>query len=148
MLRALLFSLIIMISVPATAQEQGGDDFPQRLALAQQMLEIRPAKRQLESAINSYISNYMFAYAERDQQIFRTAMLKVMKPKGLEKVTIDAYAETFTLDELTAMVEYYSKPEAQSARKKQGELDKKIAPEIVQMLDKALMKVRTRPKTP
>ncbi len=145
MLRAFLFLLILAHPSFAVAQ---GDDFAQRLVLAERMLEIRPAKMQLESAVDSYISNYMFAYTERDQQIFRTAVLKVMNPKALEKVTVDAYAETFTLKELEAMVEYYAKPEARSAGEKQLEFDRKIAPEIVEMLDQALMKVRTQSRIP
>ncbi len=143
MLRTLLFCLIL--SFPAYAQD---DDFAQRLTLAEQMLEIRPAKEQLNSAIESYISNYLFAYSEKEQQLFRTAVLNVMKPQALEKLSIDAYAETFTLKELEAMVEYYSKPEARSAGEKQEQLNRKIAPEIIQMLDQALIKVRTESKSP
>ena len=141
MLRALLFFLII--AFPAHAQD---DDFPRRLVLAEKMLEIYPAKDQLENAVDAYISQHLFAYPRQDQEIFRTAMLNVMNPKALEKKTVDAYAETYTLAELEAMVEYYSKPEAKSARQKQALFDSKLAPELIRVLDQALMKMRTAAK--
>ena len=52
-------------------------------------------------------------------------------------------AEIYTLPELEAMVEYYSKPEAKSAAEKQEAYQDKVGPEITKMLDKALMEMRT-----
>jgi len=139
MVRLALFVLLLMFSAPVIAE----DNFSERLELAKQMLEIRPAKQQLENAVDTYIRNYMFAYPEKEQQAFRMGLLRVMNPKALEKTSVDAYAEVFTVKELQAMVEYYSKPEAQSATNKQNALNAKIAPEIVRMLDHALIRTRT-----
>ena len=139
MLRVTLTVFIFLISAPVAWAE---DDFEQRLELAEQMLDIRPARVQLESALDQYIANYMFNQPDHEQKIFRSAMLNVMNHKALNKIAVDAYAETFTVEELVAMVEYYAKPEAQSARKKQGELNRKISPEIIHMLDQALMRIR------
>lgn len=107
------------------------------------MLEIRPAKEQLEGALDSYINHYMIGHSEKEKQIFRSMIFNILNPEALEKMSIDAYAEIFTFAELEAMVEYYDKPEAQSARKKQPELNRKIAPEIVRMLDQAVIQLRT-----
>ncbi|MEZ5813631.1 MAG: DUF2059 domain-containing protein [Alphaproteobacteria bacterium] len=139
---------LTLLAMTAFVFPAKADDFARRLELAEKMLEIRPAKVQLESAVDSYIGNYLFTHPEKEQQLFRTAVLNVMNPKALEKLSIDAYAETFTLKELESMVEYYSKPEAQSAREKQAEFNRKVAPEIVKMLDQALMKARTESKIP
>jgi hypothetical protein len=136
---------IIILAWPAVAAAQG-DDFAQRLELAEQMVEIRPAEKQIERAVDSYIKNYMVTASDEDKELFRIAMLKTMNPKALEKVAVDAYAETFTLAELEAMVEYFSKPEAQSASDKQRVLNAKIAPEIANMMDRALMRLRSDPE--
>ena len=79
-----------------------------------------------------------------DQEVFRDALLALMNPKALEKIAVDAYAEIFTLVELEAMVEYFSKPEARSASDKQRELSRRLAPQIVEMLDRALIKLGER----
>ncbi|MBL4803596.1 MAG: DUF2059 domain-containing protein [Alphaproteobacteria bacterium] len=143
MLIRLLTFLILFLPVTVFAQD---DDFAQRLVLAERMLEIRPAEKQIDRAIDTYVKNYMFNAAEEDKEVFRTAMKRLMNPKALEKVAVDAYAETFTLEELEAMVDYYSKPEAQSASDKQRQLNSRIGPEIANMMDRALIRLRTDPK--
>lgn len=145
MLRLTLFVSILMFCAPAFAQ---GDDFPQRLKLAEKMLEIRPAKQQLETAINAYLERAMAGASENDKEVVRSALLKIMNPKALEKITVDSYAEIFTLKELEAMVAYYNQPEARSASDKQEQLNAQIAPEIVRMLDQALVRFRTETQSP
>ncbi len=140
MLVRLIALTILLLPALASAQE---DDFLQRLELAERMMEIRPVQAQVDRAIDVYVQNYLLAASEEDKEIFRTAMRRLMNPAALEKVAVDAYAETFTLKELEAMVEYYSKPEAQSASDKQRLLNSKIAPEIGRMMDRALIRLRT-----
>lgn len=145
MIRLSLFLIMIFASTPLAWAE---DDFDRRLLLAKEMLDIRPARQQLENAVDSYINNYMFTQSEKDQQAVRSALLSKVNAKALEKLSVDAYAEIFTLQELKAMVEYYSKAEARSAADKQSLLSQRIAPEIVRMLDQAIMRSRTQTQTP
>ena len=70
-------------------------------------------------------------------------MRGVLNYQAIEKISIDAMAETYTLPELQAMVDYYSKPEAISAAAKDQAYGQKVYPEIMRMLDAAMMKVRT-----
>ena len=137
----ILWICLALPFAPALAQ----DDFGKKLELSEKMVELRPARIQLENALDVYIQNYMRRSSEEEQADFRAAILGVLNAETLEKITIDAYAETFTLQELEAMVEYYSKPEARSASDKQGELKDKIMPEIVRILDDALMRLRSAP---
>jgi hypothetical protein len=44
------------------------------------------------------------------------------------------------------MVDYYSKPEAQSAAKKDAEFAAKVYPELIKMLDQAVIRLRSAPK--
>lgn len=133
--------------MPSTAFAQD-DDFSRRLALADQMLELRPASTQLEKALDLYIQNYMLNQSEENKTFFRDTILKILNPKALEKVAQDAYAETFTTAELEAMVEYYSKPEARSASEKQPRFNAMVTPEIIRMLDQAVMRFKTEAQNP
>lgn len=142
--------MTLVLPVQSFAQDEQGaqvtsedDDFAERLALATQMLQIQPAEEQIERAVDSYIRAYLFTQSEENQNTFREAILSAMKPKALEKISIDAYAETFTVEELQAMVNYYSSPAARSAAEKRGELNGRISPEIAKQLDAALMRLKT-----
>ncbi|MGB0718972.1 MAG: hypothetical protein ACPGRX_00775 [Bdellovibrionales bacterium] len=125
---------------PAFAQDETVDaTYDQRLELAQKMHEFRPVSQQVESAVNQYAQTQ----APDQREAFKTAMRSVLNIKALEKISVDAYADTFTLPELQAMVEYYSKPEARSASDKFDDYAGIVYPEIVRMLDRAAMRVKT-----
>lgn len=110
-----------------------------RLKLAEKMHELRPVRDQVENAIEQYAQTQ----PPEERAAFMSAMRSVLNPKALERISIDAYAEVYTEEELKAMVEYYSKPEARSASDKYNDYAKIVYPEIVRMLDKAAMRVRT-----
>ncbi len=139
---ALLFlSFCFALSAVSAQAEQGSIET--RLELADKMLAINPPRDQVRAAIDQYIKIYMSANPLSEQEQFRTAMLGVLNYKALEGVSREAYADLFTEAELAAMIEYYSKPEAISARAKLGQLDAKIYPEIIRMIDQAIMRTRT-----
>ncbi len=142
MLKYIVLLMLATAPLNALAQESA-DDFDQRMALSKQMLQINPVSQQIERAVNVYVDRTMSANTSKERDILRRAILNLINDKALEKIAVDAYAETFSADELAAMVEYFSKPEAQSASAKQPLLNDKIGPEIIRMLDQALVKVRT-----
>jgi hypothetical protein len=142
MLKYTLTIAILFIGLPVMAQdEQGGYDT--RLELADQMLDINPPREQVRAAIEAYISQIMATRSQAEQDQFRTAMLSIVNHKAIEQLSRDAYADLFTEAELRAMVEYYSKPEAITARAKLNEFQGRITPEIVRMIDQALIRART-----
>ncbi|MCB1563494.1 MAG: hypothetical protein KDJ75_07970 [Alphaproteobacteria bacterium] len=125
-------------------QEQGNHNaidpaLERRLKLAEEMHKLRPVRDQVESAIEQYAQTQ----PPEDRAAFISAMRSVLNPKALERISIDAYAQVYTEPELKAMVEYYTKPEARSASDKYSDYAKIVYPEIVRMLDKAAMRVRT-----
>lgn len=132
-----LFAALVLVSGPAWAQDDA--TYAQRLELAKKMHELRPVSEQVNTAIDQYAQTQ----PENQREAFKTAMHSVLNTKALEKISVDAYADTFTLPELEAMVEYYSKPEARSASDKFDDYAKIVYPEIVQMLDRAAMRVKT-----
>lgn len=115
-------------------------DMALRLELAERMHRIRPAREQVDSAIEQVARS---GIPPEEQQGFILSMQRIIDYKALEKASVEAMAETFTIAELKAMVEYYEKSEARSASDKFPDYQKKIEPLVYGMLDRAMMKIRT-----
>ena len=149
MIRLFLLPLAVftlMVQMPAFAEDEAAapavaedPTYEERIALATKMHELRPVREQVDHAIAQYAQSR----PEGERESFKSAMRNVFNIKALEKISIDAYAETFTVEELRAMVEYYSKPEAISASDKLNSYAAIVYPEIVRMLDRAAIRVRT-----
>lgn len=146
MIRRGVFFLLVCLCLahPAAAQESQDKDLQQRRALAEKMLAINPVRDQVRMAIDQYIDLRMKFEPVEDQDAFRAALMAVLNYQTLEQISLDTYVQTFTTAELAAMVEYYSKPEAISARKKWPQFDGVVSPQIIKMLDQALIKARTQ----
>lgn len=136
-LRAFLLSVCVMASVSSAF---GQDDAVRAQELARQMHELRPARAQVEQAITIVAAQRV---PDDKRAAFESALKNALDFKAIEKISIDTMAETFTADELAAMVEYYSRPEAQSAADKLPKFQQKVGPEIMRMIDRAMMQVKT-----
>ena len=123
----------------AEKQVDNPDDFPRRLNLARTMHNIRPAREQVNDAIDRVAATL----ATSQQQVFKDTMRRVLDYRTIENISINAMAETFSVEELEAMVAYYSTPEAQSISEKYAQYEQQVSPEIVRMIDKAMMRVKT-----
>ncbi len=111
----------------------------QKIDLARKMHEIRPTRDQIDSAV----ARASMALPSYDRKGFVDSMSMMLNYNAIERISIDAMIETYTLLELTSMVEYYSKPEALSASKKVINWASIVQPEIISMIDKALMRIKT-----
>lgn len=139
MMRIGLLVILLISGFAITDQAAAAGDSGRRQELAVQMNERRPASAQVDIAIRQIAEQL----PESDRDGFITFMKNNLDYKAIENISIDAMAETFTVEELEAMVEYYSKPEALSASEKLPEYQKKVSPEITRMIDKVMMKART-----
>lgn len=139
-MKRILFVLaaFCVLSGPVLAQENVGDP-AKRLELSKKMHEINPTADQ----INAAIDDVALAQPEAEREAFKLAMRNALNYEALDKISTDAMAEVYTEAELQAMVDYFSKPEAQSAAKKEEQYNAKVYPEITRMLDQAMMRVRT-----
>jgi hypothetical protein len=135
----LLLAMTVNVTTAFAQETPDPATFEQRLELAKKMHEFRPVKEQVDKAIDAYVSNM----PQEQQEDFRTALTTALNYDALEKLSVDAMTETYTLEELTAMVDYYGKPEARSASDKYDVYAGKVYPEIGKMLDKAIMRVKT-----
>ena len=123
----------------AKAELDDPDILAKKVALAKNMHDIRPTSAQVDSAV--YRAS--LGLQPSDRQNFMTAMKGMLNYNAIERISMDAMVETYTLLELESMVEYYSKPEAKSASDKVPFWASKIQPEIANMIDKAMMRLKT-----
>lgn len=141
LIKAFLICIFIMtLAVPAVAQtEIDSESLQRRLELAEKYHEIFPAKDEVESAIDKIAARL----PETERESFKLSMRNILNYKAIEKISIDAMADNFTEEELAALVEYYSKPEAITAIEAKRKWADQVGPEIMRMLDQAMMRVRT-----
>ncbi len=126
------------VVVPRPTQDPS--TLEKRVELAQKMHSIRPTSEQVQSAIIR--ASQSVPLEERES--FIAAMSTVLNYKAIERISVDAMAEIYTVPELEAMVAYYGKPEAKSASKEKSKRwTAVINQEIGSVIDKAMMRVRT-----
>ena len=116
-------------------------DLARRVELSKQWHKLMPVP--VREQVNAAIDQSAQSQPENTREIFKANMKNALNYDALEKISIDAMAETYSATELEAMVEYYSKPEAKSAQAKYDAYANKVFPEIRRMLDQALMRART-----
>lgn len=109
-----------------------------KVELAKKMHQIRPTSEQIDAAIKQVAGRL----PEAQRKGFIDTMSESLNYNAVERISIDAMVEVFTLQELESMVEYYSKPEAITASDKMADWAKIVQPEIARLIDKALMKIR------
>lgn len=136
----LLFCSVLLIGFPTYTQAaEPENDVAQRIELAEKILEVRPVKPQIDGAIDQYLSGV----PEINRNDLGRTIRAMISYKALEKIALDAYVEVYTTKELEAMYDYYKKPESLTAANKAGQFGQMIMPEIIRMLDKAMMRVKT-----
>jgi uncharacterized membrane protein len=125
----------------AAAKVENEDEalLAKKIKLAKEMHNIRPTREQVDSAILKAASKL----SEYERANFISAMKSMLNYNAIERISVDAMVETYSYNELESMVGYFSKPEAKSASKKIGPWAQKVQPEIVRMIDRAMMRIRT-----
>lgn len=123
----------------AKAENENKEMLEKKIILAQKMHEIRPVRVQVDAAVNRAAQNLL----EPDRQNFVVAMRSMLNYNAIERISTDAMIDTYTLVELESMVDYFSKPEARSASTKVNSWARSVHPEIVKMIDRAMMRIKT-----
>lgn len=125
----------------AAAKAENKDEalLAKKIKLAKEMHDIRPTREQVDSAVFQAASKL----PEYERVNFISVMKSMLNYNAIERISIDAMVDTYSYKELESMVEYFSKPEAKSASEKIGPWARKVQPEIVRMIDRAMMRIRT-----
>ena len=129
--------MLVSVSAVAMAQENGAGDTDyaaKRRALAEEMHKIRPAREQVDEAIEQVARNL----PEGERERFLNMVEDAFDYAALEKKSIDTMVDLFTVVELQAMVDYFGSDEAQSIARKLPKYQDVMQPEIIRSLDKAL----------
>lgn len=140
-----VFLLLVCFSVLFSsgfvyAQEDGSGnaDMAKRIELAQKMHDIWPTREKVENAI-LYVSRNV---PPAERQNFVKAMEFSIDYAAIEGESIKTMAETFSLEELTAMLDYYGSESGQSAESKRDDYIEKLRPRIETYVDKAFTEYR------
>lgn len=147
MIKTMLLSAAVLSFIgfaPAVMAQGAAADTAKKIELAKKMHEIRPAKAQVQEALDQVGRN--LPPMERDK--FLKMVEGAFDYAKLEKLSIDTMVELFTVAELEKMVEYFGSPEAKVIATKLPEYQKKIQPEIIRSLDAAMMAQRTGAAAP
>lgn len=139
-----LASCILISSSMAYAQDGAENDLNTRLELARKMHELRPVKPQVDRAIENVAS----ALPTAKQEEFRVSMQRILNYPAIENLSIEIMAETYSAAELKVMIDYYQQPLAQSAAEKTIQYQQKLGPEIIRIMDRAMMEMRTGGSSP
>lgn len=124
---------------PATAAAESDETISkERLRLAEEMHDIWPIRTRLESAIDTVSQGFP---PERQAEV-KATMRKSIKFDELEEASIKAMAETYTDEELKAMIAFYGSEVGRSISAKTGDYENGIRPVISKMMDKAMMDLR------
>jgi len=147
--------LIALFSFPAIAQEEGtpvpaapeaaaaeasNTAIPDsRLKLAREMHDIWPIRTRMETAIEAVSESFA---PERKAEI-KAALRKAVQFDQLEEASIRAMAQTFNEAELTEMIKFYGSDIGRSVSAKTGDYEMALRPLMTQMMDKAMLDLRT-----
>ena len=138
-----LFLTFLVMATPTYVSAQESDAAV-RLDLAREYHEYRPVKPQIDRAIENVAANL----SEGAREEFTLAMQRMLNYPAIESLSVEIMADVYTKEELEVMVAYYKQPIAQAAADKAVDYQKRLGPEIVKILDRAMMEIRTGGSSP
>jgi hypothetical protein len=127
-------------AAPAPVQQQAATgDMAQRLELSKKMHAIQPARIQVEKAVALVAQRI----PEANRESFKSSMMASIDTAKLEASSINAMAQMFTVRELQHMIAYFQAPEAKTIAEKMPNYYAQLQPEVMKMVDAAMMAART-----
>ncbi len=143
----MVFSLLVLSVSPVVADDTGVDHThdhdkevkkpqdPVKLDLATKLNAAWGVKDQANAMINLIAREV----PEAQRESFRRYMTTVIDLDEVDRISISAAVDVFTVEELEAMLEYYSKDVVKAAEKKRARYNQLIAPQIKTMIDKGMI---------
>ena len=140
-----------MMPVSARAQEEGtpvsaAESLPaqeavssKQLELAKKMHVIWPIRSRIETAIDMVAQKAPPA----KQAEMKARMRKAIQFDQVQEESIKAMAQSFTEEELQAMIDFYGSDIGRSVSAKTQDYQALMQPVIVKMLDKAMLDLKT-----
>lgn len=123
--------VLTLFTLPAMA-DKGAEA---RLKLATEIHQKVDVRERLFKAMD-VLTQFM---TPTEKASFWTKMKVAMPAEKVNAVSIQAMADTYTEDELKAMLSFYSSPAGQSAEAKRSAYEKRVGPEFTKLLDQAVI---------
>lgn len=92
----------------------------------------------LQEKVAEFITQISASAPPSQRQQLETYLRQALDPVKIENISITSAAETFTIEEMQAMLSYYTSPEGISAESKREAYEAKVFPEIQKLMDKAI----------
>jgi hypothetical protein len=125
-----IFAFIVVLSLGFGAKADETQTLAQKLTLAQKYADLMPVDEQIVSTIDA-----LAVQIPLDQRtVFRSIMERTIKVDRLESVSQMALVEIFSVEELEALVGFYSTKEGQSVNRKMTDYQEAIRPVLEQMV--------------
>ncbi len=121
----------LSLSPALMAQESNLDE---RIKVAQGYTEIFPVKNDIETAIGNMILQVPAA----DRPLLQSILQRNVNADSLKTASELALAETFTLDELKALMAFYKTDAGKAVKEKMPQFQQKIQPILEAMVRKSL----------
>lgn len=130
---------LVLLSFAAISSARAGEEVSTaRLALAKQYVAAAPVADEIKAAVNDISKNI-----QPDQRVlFRTMAEQHIDYARLTAAAELAAANTFTEDELKALVAFASSPEGKSIREKMPLYQKQVQPVITEVLKAFVLKIQ------
>ncbi|MES2729474.1 MAG: DUF2059 domain-containing protein [Pseudomonadota bacterium] len=128
-----LTAFLLVVSVGANAADD--KHVASRTKLATEIHQKVDVRERLFKAMD-VLTQFM---TPTEKASFWTKMKVAMPAEKVNAVSIKAMADTYTEDELKAMLAFYSSPAGKSAESKRSEYEKRVGPEFTKLLDQAVI---------
>ena len=131
MIKFLTLTTVLLLSCMTPVFAQQSDDMNERLKIAKEYNQIFPVKQDIETAISAMILQVPAA----DRPLLESILKRNVNVERLETASQLALAETFTLEELKALMAFYKTDSGKAVKEKMPQFQQKIQP-ILETMDR------------
>jgi hypothetical protein len=134
-----MLSIVVLVFAASNTKAHADESVAEansKTLLAQDFFEIRP----VADLANNAVANLAAAKPVQERTLFARQMRLNMDYAQLERKMIAALLETYTADEIKAMVAFYGSDLGRSITAKQLAFEQAVSPILQQMLDQAFVK--------
>ena len=139
--KSLLTSLLLALSAVALPSAQAQSDTAQKLDAAERYLRAVPMSKMMDDSFAQMAK--MMPPEQRAR--FMADMRASVRIDRMEQIAKAAMVRTFTLEEITALADFYSSPHGASAMAKFGVYMGDIMPALMQEMERSMQEIRSRP---
>ncbi len=129
-----LIAIALMVVTLSPVKADETEQLAAKLRLAKQYTKLIPVADEVKATIDA-----LAIQIPMDKRvIFRSVLERTIDVEQLESVSEMAMAEVFTVDELEALIAFYSTPEGLATRQKMPEYQSRISPVLEKMVTEAV----------